>query len=446
MCVTNSTVSPPCTNSTVSSLRKNRLVTKSLKKLYEDRDKTGDVCFIVGSTRIRAHRCVLASISSKYETQFYGCQPDKGDVIVPEEHSPYAFIKFIQLFYLDEILMTTKVVEEVLVLAKQSRVGAFVQLCVDFLIDVAPLGNVFLGYRLALFYDFVQLKDLCESIIKRDTVKIFQSEDFIVNCDFDSLLSVLKLDTLNCKESEAFNACIKWAKDACKRNNTDPEEAENLRIELDNIITEIRFRSMTIEEFANIHRSNGQFFSPDEINEIIYLIGKVKSYKSAIFNQRPRNSSEKTISIACSELSLRTNRRECNRVLSYSPVYYTSFLATSYMSFYCDHSIRLEGFTVGCSEYERVAEPVLTFNGLRNNRRIPSMMKKEINKTIVTFDKPIDVSPNQKIGILCSITDITVKRIYEWAAGVSMGSVSFMFDNNNVNNDNFVTALLYKLK
>ncbi|KAG4073815.1 hypothetical protein HA402_001039 [Bradysia odoriphaga] len=446
MCVTNSTAPQPCTDTTVSSLRKNRLVTKSLKKLYDDRDKTGDVCFIVGSNRIRAHRCVLASISSKYETQFYGCQPVTGDVIVSEEYSAHAFIKFIQLFYLDEILMTTNVVEDVLELAKQSRVDAFVQLCVDFLIDVSPLDNVFLGYRLALSYDFVQLKELCESLIKKHTVKAFRSDEFIVNCDFDSLLSILKLDTLNCKESDVFNACIKWAKEACRLGNTDPEEPENLRCELGNIITEIRFASMTIEEFANIHRSNAKFFRKDEINEIIYLIGKVKFYKSRIFNQRPRNSSEKSISIAFSELSLRTNSRECNRVLSYRPECHINVLAASYMSFYCDHSIRLEGFTVGCSEYERFAQPVLTFNGLRNNRRVPSTTKKEENKTIVTFDVPIDVCPYQKIGILCTTLEVKMKGRYEWATNVTMGSVSFMFDNNYANNDNFVTGLLYKLK
>ncbi|KAG4073797.1 hypothetical protein HA402_001021 [Bradysia odoriphaga] len=275
------------TSKTISKVRPNPIAIKSLKQLYADKDETGDVCFIIQSERIRAHRCVLAAISFKYKTQFYGSQPDKGDIEVVGS-SASAFRKFIEFFYLDEIVLTTEDIEGVLDLAKQSLVNEFVQLCVDFLIEMTSMDNVFLGYRLAILYDIDELKNLCESLIKKDTVKVLKSEDFIINCDRDLLLTVLKLDTLNCNETEVFDACIEWAKAACKRRNIDPGEMKNLRNELDDAITQIRFGSMTTEEFVIRQRSYGGLFSQDETNEIFYMIGQLKDFKSEKFNQTPR--------------------------------------------------------------------------------------------------------------------------------------------------------------
>ncbi|KAG4080167.1 hypothetical protein HA402_008238 [Bradysia odoriphaga] len=236
---------------------------KSLRNLYADKEKTGDVDFIIGKECVRGHRRVLAAISPKYNTQFYGSQPDKGDVKIVGS-SPSSFRKFLEFFYLNEIVVTTEVVEEVLFLAKWSLVDEIFES----------------SYRLAITYDIDRLKNLCQLLIEKDTMKAFRSDDFTINCDRDSLWSILKLDTLNCKEIDAFDACIKWAQAACKRSKIDPGNAENLRCQLGEAITQIRFGSMTVEEFAFLQKLCDRFFNRDETYEIIFLIGRLQHHKS----------------------------------------------------------------------------------------------------------------------------------------------------------------------
>lgn len=138
---------------------------------------------------------MLAAISSKYKTQFYGSQPDKGDIEV-SGLTASAFREFIAFFYLDEVLLTIENIEDVLDLAKQSLVDNLFKSCVDFLFDVTPLDNLCWSYRLAILYhryDIEELKELCELLIEKDTKKLLKSNDFI-NCDRDiyciTLLSI----------------------------------------------------------------------------------------------------------------------------------------------------------------------------------------------------------------------------------------------------------------
>ncbi|XP_037052233.1 BTB/POZ domain-containing protein 2-like [Bradysia coprophila] len=438
MSANNGTVLPSDTNAMVSRARPNPIAIESLKQLYEDKDETGDVCFIIGSDRIRAHRCVLAAISSKYKTQFYGSQPDKSDVEVVGT-SASAFRKFIEFFYLDEIVLTVEDIEGVLDLAKQSLVNQFVQLCVDFLIEITPLDNMFLGYRLAVLYDIDVLKNLCESLIEKDTVKVLKSEDFIINCDRDLLLTILKLDTLNCRETEAFDACIEWAKAACKRRNVDPDDAENLRHELDDAINQIRFGSMTIEEFVIRQRSYGGLFSQDETNEIFYMIGQLKDFKSEKFNQTPRNRSTTNLAKTSAACVV------CNRVISYKPDNScTEYVMGAILSFTCNHSIRLEGFTVGCCDYEGFYVLLLTLNGRNHHIKTSSKQKKQKNETTITFDEPVDVERNIVCQILFDFKNLKMSTGYKLATKVSSDNVTFVFDY--VNFDDYVTKLLYNLK
>ncbi|KAG4078667.1 hypothetical protein HA402_015257 [Bradysia odoriphaga] len=429
-------VKKPTITKKVSSIRKNPVTIKSLKKLYGDKEETGDVCFIVGAERIRAHRCVLAAISSKYKTQFYGSQPDKGDVTVVGS-SASAFKKFIEFFYLDEIVLTTEDIDGVLDLAKQSLVDEFVQLCVDFLIEVTPSDNVFLGYRLAILYDIDELKKLCELRIVKETSKVFKSEDFIINCDSDSLLGILKLDTLNCTEAEAFDACIEWAKAACMRRDDDPEKAENLRYELDGVITQIRFGSMKIEEFVVRQRTYGGIFRQDEINEIFYLIGQLKDFKSEKFNQIPRNRSVKQLlSQAC---------LECNRVLAKRPAnYFEEYVMGAALSFTCNRSIIWEGFTVGTCDYANFCVLLLSVNNIHRPAITSSKQEKEKNETIITFDEPVQINRDDSVKVVFDIDELTMSTSYTLSERVSSGNVTFAFHYNH--DDSYVTKLLYSLK
>ncbi|XP_055303185.1 BTB/POZ domain-containing protein 2-like [Sitodiplosis mosellana] len=259
---------------------------ETMKALYSQRNETGDVTFIVGSESIRAHRCVLAAISPKYKAQFYDVQPVESEIHV-KDVSAAAVNEFIQFFYLGKMVLTMENIEGVLNLAKQSLVDVIVTDCIDFLMAVVFVYNLCWAYRLAILYDIKKLKDHCEPQISANTKKVFASGDFI-NCDLDLLIHILKLDTMDCKETEVYDACIAWAKSKCRQEGIDSEDMKNLRANLDTAIKHIRFSSMTVEEFAKIHSEYDGFFTAEESNEIFQIIGKVKKIKTHQFNRNPR--------------------------------------------------------------------------------------------------------------------------------------------------------------
>lgn len=147
--------------------------------------------------------------------------------------------------------MTATNIEGVLNLAKQSLVEDFVDECVVFL--TREVENACLVYRLSLVHNIKELETLSLCYISENAMKVFKTDDFLVNCNRDMILQILKLDALNCKECDVFDACISWAKAACNRKLVDPEKVENLRVELGDVINEIRFRSMTLQDFVHLH-------------------------------------------------------------------------------------------------------------------------------------------------------------------------------------------------
>lgn len=153
---------------------------------------------------------------------------------------------------------------------------------------MVTIDNVCWAYKFAIWYDIEKLKDLCEQIISENSLQVFISEDYI-DCDQDLLIKILKMDSLYCKETDVFDACIAWANAACERDGLDNENMEQLRAKLGDAITQIRFCSMNIKEFAEILSKYKGFFTSDESNDIFHMIGKVEGFKSERFNQTPRH-------------------------------------------------------------------------------------------------------------------------------------------------------------
>lgn len=272
---------------------------KTVETLYLERDETGDVTFIVRSNGIRAHKSVLAANSPKYKAQFYGLQCDKDNIIV-DDVSTAAFEEFLQFFYLGKANLTMENIEDVLSLAKQSLFDGLVEACVLFLSKkVDDLDDALLVNRLAVLYDMEVLLNIYLEYISKNTTEAFKTDGFLVNCSRDMLLQILKLDSLNCKETDVFDACISWAQSICRSKNVNDENVNNLRTELDDVIYEIRFRSITIEEFVQLNSLYDGLFTPDEMKEIMYIIGNLNHFESAKFNQTVRIKTEhqcKTIS------------------------------------------------------------------------------------------------------------------------------------------------------
>lgn len=79
----------------------------------------------------KSKNVILAALSPKYKVQFYGSNPDKGEICIGNVAA--AFKEFLQFFYEKSVHLTVENIELMLVLAEQSLVDEFVEKCIDFL-------------------------------------------------------------------------------------------------------------------------------------------------------------------------------------------------------------------------------------------------------------------------------------------------------------------------
>lgn len=388
---------------------------QTIEQLYLDIKETGDVTFIVESQKIRAHKCVMAATSPKYKVQFYGLQPDNGDIIV-KGVTASAFKEFLQFFYLEKANLTTDNIEDVLSLAKQSLVEHFVEDCIAFL--STKVKDACLVYRLALLHDIKDLIEQCIQYISENTMEVFKSDGFLVNCNRDMLVEILKLDSLNCKETVTFDACILWAKANCISKNVIAKNMENLRAELGDAIYEIRFRSLTIGEFVHLHSLYENFITAREMQEITYMIGNLKNFQSSKFNSTPRNE----------EIQL-------NRIV-HEETRENLFVSIAPVSFSCNKRLRLKGFATGFQLHSNEYTLQITItdeNKCRTEHAIRQQLKYAIRhqkETIVTFEKPIVIKPNSHVHIALTLPKIATFTEYKLAKVVEVDNCRFEFNVN----------------
>lgn len=396
---------------------------QTMEQLYLDKDETGDVTFIVGFEKIRAHKCVLAAVSPKYKAQFYGLLPDRGEIVV-KDVSASAFEEFLEFFYLKSPGLTAANVEGVLSLAKQSLVEEFVEECISFLVKV---NDASLIYRLAIMHDLKELEERCLSYISDEPMGVFQSDGFLNNYDLDMLLQITKMEFLNCKEIDIFEACISWAKNACIQKNIDANKADNLRTELGSVVNEIRFRSMTIEEFAHLHNKYEGFFTPDESIEIMYMIGNLKAFKSNKFNQ-----------------NLRNGRLELNRIVQ-EEERKKLWIRIVPVTFLCNKAIRLRGFATGFNVVHNLYELriCITNNNGNCTEYKPNYTIKD--ESVVNFEKPIHIQANDRVTVNINIPSFEVSKKYALAREVELDDIKFSFDVESDAPGILITRLFFNI-
>lgn len=251
-------------------------------------DEGADVWFKFPGERIPAHKLMLTTMSPWMNTMFLGSLPEGDEVdMTTGKLTAEAFKEFLQFFYMDMdiVKLTMENIEGVIDLAKQSLTEHIFAECENFLMQTVTTDTMCFGYQLALRYGANKLKAICEDEICVNAEKILRSSSFM-DFPYDFLQNILQCDALACEEKYIFDACIAWAKAACKRNKEDPTKADNLRTQLKDAVYQIRFISMTKEEIANCIGSCSGLFSADELEEIICMDSNESKVKK--FNWTPR--------------------------------------------------------------------------------------------------------------------------------------------------------------
>lgn len=437
--------------------RKNPLVRQTSFRMYEKRDETGDITFKVGAKEFKAHKCVLAALSPFWMARFYGKHLEESsntcaDVFEEKDASPEAFEQYLQFYYLDEINLTHDHIKDILKLTDRSSVTEFVNECFKFLEETLSSDNVCLCYHLAMLYSHVEkTSDLilsCEDVISSHSDEIFAS-DWFISCTEGDLFNILQSESFNCKEIDVFDACILWAKNSCTVNELDPENMENLRKTLmkvvkgsegsagsegseGNLLYQIRFGSMKIEDFMKCYKNYKNVFTEEERDEILFKIGKVSVAETnrTRFDIEPRD--------VCYRKWDDGKIINCDRVIGEKPL--GSFVfCMNQTTFYTNRPILLGGFH--CAKLletnsDAVEEKSVTLDLsiVRKNALKDTNGKTLFNSTehvtfrtttgtFVKLRRPIVIKPNFVYEIQLKIKKGFSVKNYEFLNEVKIGEI-----------------------
>lgn len=354
------------------NIRNNPIVQQSTSRLYKSRDETGDIKFKIGDSEISAHKCMLAALSPKFNRQFYGDFDDKNSQVIEVNEpciSAAAFEEYLQFYYLDKVTLTDEHIEGVIFLAKASLVHEFYIECTKFLNENLSIENVCQTYHLANLHECNDLLKVCENKIQTKMKEVFETQGFI-SCDRSMLFKILQLVPSSCKAADVFEACISWAKHFCMENHLNAGSNGDIREALGDILYQIRFGTMSIEEFMKYYGSFKSLFTDDERDEIFCMIGKVSNFKSKRFVEN--ETWDEKFSIECNRISAETS---------------SSILTdgSSITSFSCNRRILLGALYFG---------PFSRFDHLRNLSIIVTVTEKEMSSTQHTniFRKRVESS------------------------------------------------------
>lgn len=211
-----------------------------------------DVTFLVGrgaqQQRIPAHKLVLSCGSAVFDAMFNGTLATASSEIEVPDVEPAAFLAVLLFLYTDEIQIDPETVMTTLYTAKKYAVAALEKHCVDFLKTNLTSDNAFLLLTQARLFDEPQLASVCLDTIDRFTTEAFNADGF-TDIDIDTLMIVLKRDTLHVRESKLFQAVLRWSEAECVRRQL-PVTPENQRLVLGNALSLVRFPLMSKEEFT----------------------------------------------------------------------------------------------------------------------------------------------------------------------------------------------------
>lgn len=307
------------------------------KELYLSED-LADVYFVFESKnktseRVPAHKLLLMMGCVVFRVMFNGSWKEENEVHIIDT-SPNAFKEFLQFFYTGEVVLTAFNVTAVMNLGRKYAVDECVAMCVKFLKNTLNESNVCIAYEVALLYEQDELKKACKTLIGLNTAAVLKSSDFL-SCSRSTLAAILQLDWLTCSEVELFKAYMARTMAASKQNVLTKDAVKE---HLGDLLYQIRFGSMSLQEFAALIPLYGDAFSYDEHKDIIQLIAD-EEFKPTFFNTKRAKRCEAETDYLQSEFN-------CDRALSSNDLVQPYFLRELEITkFSVSQSMLLKSFT-----------------------------------------------------------------------------------------------------
>ncbi|XP_055326055.1 BTB/POZ domain-containing protein 3-like [Sitodiplosis mosellana] len=307
------------------------------EKLYLN-SELADVHFVSESNddieRVPAHKMLLMAASDVFSKMFNGSWKEKDEVKIVDM-SAAAFKEFLQFFYFGKVKLTMQNVAAVMNLGEMYNVAECLTVCSKFLKNNLNDDNVCQNYGLAILLNQEDLKRSCETVIGLNANSVLKSTGFL-SCNQKVLAEILKLNWLSCTEVELFKACMCWVK---ATTGIDNLAKELVQVKLGDSLYDIRFGSMSFEEFGALVPTYGQLFTTTEYVDIIQMFTN-KEFQSNKFNQNREKRCD-------SDSWVERNEIFCSRLFSrFSSTnpYFVSNLETTKIS--SNQPLLLKGFTL----------------------------------------------------------------------------------------------------
>lgn len=235
-----------------------------------------DVDFVVGSAlntaHFEAHRVVMAAGSKVLERMLFGEDesssplikkrkgPDLNCPIVTIHFSdvdPVAFQTIIDYVYSDfneaAIEIAESAVLNTLYAAKKFEIAALEKHCVELLGELTPSLAVALLEQ-AVNFGSEELLHRCHQVIDEQSDEALSS-DSLTNVSIETLKKLVRRSELSPSgELSVFKAMCNWAVAECKRRGIE-ETAENKRLVVADVLNDVRFPTMTVEELGEVANS-----------------------------------------------------------------------------------------------------------------------------------------------------------------------------------------------
>ena len=253
------------------------------------------LCCEGSSKEFRSHKYVLATSSSVFYAMFYGELAEKNSTVYLSDTNDDSLKEFLRFLYTDNCNLTADNAVFVLYLAKKYIVPSLAEKCIEFLEANLAAENVFVVLQQALQFDERKLEKKCWDMIDLKTSEAIVSDAF-TDITQSTLVEFLKRESLNVKEVDLFKAVVKWSEAECLRKGKE-SNTKNKRAVMGNAIYQIRFASMSLEEFGqNVAQSD--LLAP---KEIIFFYDKFSGVerRSEVWNMTERRTKEEILLRCC---------------------------------------------------------------------------------------------------------------------------------------------------
>lgn len=255
-----------------------------LEALFQDRSTT-DVTIILKNEkneetkRFLVHKCILMKRSAMFAEMLKNSNESTQEIHITDG-SPEIFEMCLQFIYTCSWFsfvqnVSNENLEEFLVLLNKYKIVYFTKypaFCEQHLGYGLNRQNVMWRFDIAHKYSLDPVKSKCVEYLMKSGEKAIASEKFS-EIRLSTLKSVLEARVWG-DGKLIVDACIKWAKKRCEKDQLDPTKPKNLRNALDSVFELIPFSAMGLMDFNEFQYDYDSMFKATEIRKIYNMLAK----------------------------------------------------------------------------------------------------------------------------------------------------------------------------